>query len=141
MLLASALGAGPTPPTGSVAVYVDGVRGSEGAVVVRVYRSATGFPDDRRLATRELQARIGGGGATVILNDIPTGRIAVAVFHDADGDGRLRRTADGHPLDGVSATGWDGSDRPRFGRSAVTVATDGIALVRLRLRYPGPVQS
>ncbi len=84
--------------TGSLAVYVDGLRPG-GDVVVRVYRTSEGFPSDRRRAYRDRQP-VEWAEVTVLLDDVPTGRLAVVAFHDADGHVRLE--PEGVPLDGVA---------------------------------------
>lgn len=133
--LALALPAAAQPAAGTVAVYLDGIAAAEGDVVVRLYRSADGFPASRRLAYREIRQPATGSTATLVLTDVPAGAVAVVAFHDRDRDGRVRLGADGRPLDGVATTNWVGGTAPQFRRSALRVG-DGVTLARLRLWYP-----
>ena len=126
--------------SGSLAVYVDGLRPG-GDVVVRLYRTAEGFPSDRRRAYREVRRRAEATTATVILDDVPVGRLGVVAFHDADGDGRVRLGPNGVPLDGVATANWTGGAAPSWGRSSLAHAGDRVSVVRLRLWYPdGPAE-
>lgn len=135
VLLPALFAAAPADaPATTLAVYVDGVRGG-GDVVVRLYRSAEGYPFGRREAYREVRLPVEGRTATALLDDVPAGPVAVVVFHDADADGRLRTGPDGRPLDGVGVTGWTGGPLPDFRRAAVEVAPGRVAVARLALRY------
>lgn len=135
------------PQTNSVVVFVDGVAApAHGDVVVRLYRSAEGFPDDRRRAYREVRVGAVRSAVTVIARDVPVGRVAVVAFHDADGDGRLRYSPEGAPLDGVAASadprlagarpGASGVRRPSWRSAAFEHRGERASLVRLTLRYP-----
>ena len=135
LALALALPVAAQPSGGSVAVYVDGIDGAEGDVVVRLYRSAEGFPASRRLAYREVRTPATGSTSTLVLHDVPSGAVAVVAFHDRDRDGRVRLGAGGRPLDGVATVNWRGGTAPQFSRSALRVG-DGVTLARLRLWYP-----
>ena len=131
--LALAFGAEAQP--GSVAVFLDGIEGAEGDVVVRLYRTADGFPSDRRLAYREVRTPATGTTATLVLEDVPSGAVAVVAFHDRDRDGRVRLDLEGRPLDGVATANWQGGAAPQFRRSALRVG-EGVTVARLRLWYP-----
>ena len=136
-LLLAGLAVSANAQSGTLAVYVDGLRAARGGdVVLRLYRSERGFPSDRDLAAREIRQPVTGTTATVLLDDVPEGAVAAVAFHDEDGDGRVRLRADGSPRDGVSTARWPGGEAPHFARSAVSVAEGAVTVARLRLWYP-----
>ena len=120
--------------SGVVAVYLDGVRSAPGEVVVRLYRSADGFPWDHRRAYREVREPARPAGATMLLDDVPSGPVAVVAFHAEAGGTRMHLDEAGRPLDGWAVSG--DPDAAAFERASVRVRDGGVAVVRLRFRYP-----
>lgn len=136
LMVIGLIGIAAAPPDkGSVAVYLDGVEGAEGDLVVRLYRTPEGFPDSRRHAYREVRVPATGSTATLILDDVPEGAVAVVAFHDRDQDGQVRLDLEGRPLDGVATANWQGGTAPVFRESALRVG-DGVTVARLRFWYP-----
>ena len=132
-LVAAPVSAQAGGESGVVAVYVDGLRSTDGDLVVRLYRSADGFPWDRRRAYREVRESAHSRGATLLLDDVPSGPVAVVAFHTEGGGARVRLDGAGRPLDGWAVSG----DLDRgFSTAALRVADGGVAVARLRLRYP-----
>ena len=122
-------------------VSVEGLRSAEGNVRVALHRRADAaeFPDGAgvagvfRLAEPE--------GVRVVFVDLPAGDYAVAVFHDADGDGELGTNILGIPNEGYGfsngARGLIGP--PSFDVAAITVgADDGVLSIVVKIGYPGP---
>lgn len=124
------------PAQGAVGVFADGGRAPRGDVVVRLSRSADGFPSDRAAACRAARRAVSDPSMTLVFYDVPEGPLAAVAFHDEDGDGRIRLDARGRPLDGVSATNEAGGSRPAFRRLALRVTAGTAALARLRRWYP-----
>ncbi len=133
-LALAAPSAAQTPAAGSVVVYVDGLDPVDGDVVVRLYRSADGFPWSRRGAERERRVAAAGRTGTVILDGVRPVEVAVLAFHDADRDGELDLGPDGQPTEGWALSRL-GSAR-RFEHAAVVVEAGGVTLTRLGLVYP-----
>lgn len=75
-------------------VRVDAVGSSEGKLMLALYDSADNF---LKKPLRALAVPATAGGATLELKGLAPGRYAFAVFHDADGNGKMNRNAMGIP--------------------------------------------
>ena len=89
-------------PTGLV-VQVQGLRNSQGNVLVNVFRSEDGFPSQPAKAVATASARAATPTVRVPLN-LPAGSYAIAVLHDEDGDGTTATNFLGIPKEGVGAS-------------------------------------
>jgi uncharacterized protein (DUF2141 family) len=103
---------------GDITVTVKGVKDASGAVLGAVYDEA-GFmqqPKAKAVARAKAQA----GSVVLSFHNVPAGRLAVAAFHDANGDGKLNRNNLGVPTEGYGfsndAQGAGGP--PKFGQAA-----------------------
>jgi uncharacterized protein (DUF2141 family) len=77
-------------------VVVSGVASSEGNVLVALYNEATTFPKfETVFRNGQAPARI--GETKVILEDLPAGQYALAVFHDENGNDALDKNWLGLP--------------------------------------------
>ena len=106
-------------------VIVDGVRSDRGSVMVALHAPKPGiaFPDSAgALAAQWRAAR--PGMLKFIFADLPTGRFAVAVFHDENANDTLDRNLIGIPKEGYAfsedAHGFAGP--PSFEAAAVEIA-------------------
>ncbi|MFN3352237.1 MAG: DUF2141 domain-containing protein [Brevundimonas sp.] len=111
---AASLSAGFTtePRTaGPLLLDIAGADGATGRIAVAVFQEGADFPDaDEAKATRSV--RPNGDVTRVVFNDLPPGRYSVAVFHDADENGRLTLWPVGLPRE---AYGFSNNARGRFG--------------------------
>lgn len=106
LLLLSQTDAGPAT---AVVVTVDQIRSSKGAVVCQLYSGAAGFPEKQALRTvtapiREKGPKSGELTATCSFGAVPPGRYAVAVLHDEDGDGVMKKGLFGIPQEGYGTS-------------------------------------
>jgi uncharacterized protein (DUF2141 family) len=122
-----------TPNAAIVAVEVEGVESDEGQIVVALFPTAEGFPQDVSEAAYTASAPIQDGAASVTVDGVDTGRYAVVAFHDADGNGEVGTNWIGMPNEGVAATNWTGG-RPQFDESVTQIGA-GTTAVSLTLRY------
>ena len=114
----------PPPTLGTVELTVTDARSDDGRVVALLFSSSDGFPVDVDKAAYTATGAIRGGRATITVPGVRAGRYSVVVFHDADGDGRIKRNFLGMPREGIGVTRFDGG-RPRFGSTAVEVPASG----------------
>lgn len=85
--------------------------GAGGRIAVAVFEEGAAFPDaEAAKATRTV--RVAGEVTRVVISDLPPGRYSVAVFHDADENGRLTLWPVGLPRE---AYGFSNNARGRFG--------------------------
>jgi uncharacterized protein (DUF2141 family) len=81
----------PPPPgetTSTLAFAVEGVKGAKGQLVIAVYDSKVAWLDLSR-AVKVLKLKATPGTMWAVLEGLPTGPCAVAVFHDENGNGKL----------------------------------------------------
>ena len=77
-------------------VVVSGVTSSEGNVLVALYQEASAFPKFEKVF-RVGKAHAATGDTKVVLEDLPAGEYALAVFHDENGNDALDKNWLGLP--------------------------------------------
>jgi uncharacterized protein (DUF2141 family) len=77
-------------------IAVDGVASADGKVMVAMYNSADAF---RVKPYRALMAPATAGTVTLKFTELPAGDYAFAVYHDANGNGKLDMNAVGMPVE------------------------------------------
>jgi uncharacterized protein (DUF2141 family) len=109
----------------SLTVRVNGFRSQGGQLCLSLYSKAKGFPGSTSGA---IQAQcLKTGTPMLTFQNLNSGNYAVAVFHDANGDGTLNRNPIGIPTEGF---GFSRNPRiltgpPAFSDSAIFVAGPG----------------
>jgi uncharacterized protein (DUF2141 family) len=94
--LAALLFAAPAPPAArppsetdaTLAFAVEGVKSTKGQLIVAVYTSKATWLDLSR-AAKVLKITPRVGSVFAVLEGVPLGECAVAVFHDENGNGKL----------------------------------------------------
>lgn len=126
-----------TRADGAVAIHVDvsGLRNANGTLNCRLFNEAGSFPDGDGIRT--VRARIEDAKAACLFAELPAGTYAVAVVHDANGNGRLDRNFLGIPAEGygVSNNRTYAMSAPKWDESRFTVAPREAAALRIELRY------
>ena len=77
-------------------VVVSGVTSSDGDILVALYREASAFPKFEKVF-RIGRAPAETGNTKVVLEDLPEGEYALAVFHDESGNDTLDKNWLGFP--------------------------------------------
>jgi uncharacterized protein (DUF2141 family) len=124
-LLAAALSAAALPAfAADLTINVAGVSGAEGQIMVAVYNSAETFPAK---PVRGLAVPAQDGVVQVKLSGLPAGDYALAIYHDANGNGKLDRNPVGMPTEDYAfsnnAVGKRGA--PRFEDARIALPADG----------------
>lgn len=94
-LLALAVAAG-TAHAGDLVIRIDDVKTTQGQLMVALYSSADGFLKD---SVRASAAPATAGSTTVVFKDLPAGDYGIALYHDANGNGKMDRNAMGLPVE------------------------------------------
>lgn len=113
-------------------IHVDGLPAAEGRVMCGLFLTEAGFPDDDRRARTEQRAA-DPTGTTCQFSDVPAGRVAVAVSHDRNGNGRLDKNFLGIPREpwGVSNGVRPSLRPPRFAEAAFELPAEGVLELRV----------
>ncbi len=90
MFLSGAAGAA------DLSVRIDDVKGAQGHLMVAVYDSADSFLKRPAKAVRATAAE---GSVSVLIKDLAPGEYGIALFHDANGNGRMDSNAMGIPIE------------------------------------------
>ncbi|MBL8952322.1 MAG: DUF2141 domain-containing protein [Myxococcaceae bacterium] len=109
----------------SLEVTITGLASDAGEVRLAVFSSREGWPERDELAVRRVALKIVRGRATVKLDDLPAGTYAAIAFHDADGDGKLKKGLFGAPQEAWGASnGARAALGPKFEAAAFVVQGD-----------------
>jgi uncharacterized protein (DUF2141 family) len=129
-VLCAALPAGAA----DVVVQVSGIASADGRVDCALFVNAEGFPDDAARASAQRHAA-DPSGVTCRFTDVPAGRAAVAVRHDANANGRLDKNFLGMPREawGVSNGARPALRAPRFDEAAVVIPAAATVELRIEL--------
>ena len=121
---------------GDLTVTLENVANADSALLVGVHTKSADFSDDASRVTGQMQAAK-AGKVTVHFKNLPAGRYAIALFHDANGNGKLDSNRLGIPVEGIgfsnNATGSFGP--PAFAKAAFDVPADGTITQSIKLVY------
>lgn len=118
----------------NVKVIVTGVKNSTGQVRGLAFSKAKGgFPDCIPKAEDMAETKAVKGKVILNFNSLSSSEVAFSIFHDEDGNGKIKKNFLGIPKDGVGASNWSGWGRPSFEKS-LTKVKDGITIT-VKLNY------
>jgi uncharacterized protein (DUF2141 family) len=113
-------------------VHIDNVKAAGGKIEIALYNSAGAF---MKTAVGVSSTAATSAANTVVLKDLPAGEYALAVFHDANSNGKLDKNLFGMPSEDYAfsnnALGKMGP--PSFEQARFTLP-DGGASMRVNLR-------
>lgn len=127
----------PPPGAATLAFALDGVKSGKGQVVIAVYTSKVTWLDLGR-AARVLKLPAREGTVFGLLEGVPAGECAVAVFHDENGNGKLDMgwfPLPGPIEGGAASNGATGRFGPPSWEDARTDCRAGETVVRMKLAY------
>jgi uncharacterized protein (DUF2141 family) len=102
----------PRAGTGQVRVSVTGFRNERGKVFIALWRGEKDFPGTPPAGSPTASVSIVKGLAQASFADVKPGVFAVTVFHDEDGNGKMKKSFIGIPKEGI---GFSRDGRGRFG--------------------------
>lgn len=120
------------PSAATLRVSVEGVRDGQGRIAVAVFNTEAGFPSSDDQAVKRLFVPMNPDGSTpsFILDELPAGRYALALFHDDNLSGKLETNLFGLPKKGY---GFSNNVNPtlrsaRFDEAAFHLPEQGHAI-------------
>jgi uncharacterized protein (DUF2141 family) len=117
-------------------VTIDGLKNTRGNICLSLFSQAEGFPSqaDRAVALQCIAARDLADGVT--FEGLNPGNYAIAVFHDANADGKLNTGVFGIPKEGFGFSRNPGikTRAPRFNETAFALSTP-TAQVQIQMKY------
>lgn len=120
----------------SLTVTIDGLRDSNGQVCLSLFRSGKGFPSSDDSALQARCVTLAEATSEITFDRLHPGTYAVAVFHDANGDGIFNTNALGIPKEGFgfSRNPTILAKPPKFSDAAVVIVGSNNNL-QIQLKY------
>lgn len=78
---------------------VQNIGSEQGSIMVAVYAGADQWLKKPVAAVRQPVASLDGGKMTFVLKDLPEGELAISLFHDVNGNGRMDSNSMGIPME------------------------------------------
>jgi uncharacterized protein (DUF2141 family) len=75
------------------------INANKGIIQVLIFKSPDGFPEEVHKAVKSLSIPVKNFSASVFIKDLSPGKYAVSLFHDEDGDGKLKKNSVGLPIE------------------------------------------
>jgi len=132
VLALSTLLAAGSASAADLTVRIQDVPSAQGSIMVAVYDAPVSF---LRRPAQTAGAAAAPGAVDIVIKDLPAGAYGIAVFHDANGNGKMDSNAMGIPVEdhafSNNARGTMGP--PSFEQVKVSLPSDGaIATISLR---------
>lgn len=120
----------------SLTVAIDGLRNQNGQVCLSLFSQAEGFPgrSDRAITVECIQTNEASRGVT--FRNLNLGSYAVALYHDANADGRLNTGFFGIPTEGFgfSRNPQISTGAPRFQDTALRLTSPSTS-IQIQMNY------
>ena len=111
---------------GDLAIRVDDVKSSDGAILVALFDSADTF---LKRPVKVARVPASTGTVNVLIKDVPAGEFGFSLFHDVNGNGKMDRNLIGIPTEDYAfsnnALGKMGP--PSFEQVKFSIPADGTA--------------
>ncbi|HBZ05347.1 MULTISPECIES: DUF2141 domain-containing protein [Massilia] len=126
-VLSLALSAAAAAHAGDLVITVEGVKSSEGQLMVALYDAAEGF---LKRSVKVGAAPAAAGSTTVVIRDVAAGSYGFALFHDANGNGKRDTNMMGIPVEpyAFSNNALGNMGPPSFDQARFTVPAAGAAV-------------
>jgi uncharacterized protein (DUF2141 family) len=117
----------------SLSIAVTAIEQQQGAIMLALYDSADAY--DGGTSARAARIDVTGGEVSVHFDDLPPGRYAIKLYHDANSNGELDTNMMGLPVEPYGFSGEGGSmGPPPFEAAAFDVVAGEQNAVTVRLR-------
>ena len=118
----------------SLKVEIQGLRSSEGFVLLSLFKDGNGYPDEPEKAFRKIKISIKGKKASTDLADLPNAAYAIVVLHDENSNLKMDKSL-GIPNEGYgfsnNVVGLMGP--PSFSKASFRI--EGNQLLEIKMRY------
>lgn len=121
---------------GSLFVEIAGLRNSNGYLLLALFNTADGFPDNREKAYRKLRVKAEQGTMKLEIKDLPAGTYAFGVVHDENDNQKLDKGLFGIPKEGFcfSRQAMGTAGPPAFDAASVKV-NNSVTVQQLKIKY------
>ncbi|MBV6646135.1 MAG: DUF2141 domain-containing protein [Cyclobacteriaceae bacterium] len=119
---------------GKINVRVNEIETDKGDILVNLYASGDGFPNDLKKAHQFKKVSPQKGSVSVIFENVPYGTYAVSIAHDENQNGEIDTNLIGFPKEPVGASNQDSFGRPTFKKSQFSLSQE-IPMVNLEIGF------
>ncbi|WP_417456302.1 DUF2141 domain-containing protein [Kordiimonas sp.] len=126
---ATCLGGSLTASAADLTVHIANIEQSTGSILIGLYDSAETFLNPKGMRdSMKLDAH--KDGVSYTFHDLPEGDYAISVFHDQDGDGKLKKNFMGIPREpiGMSRDAKGSYGPPQYSDAVFTLPKTGTDL-------------
>lgn len=122
-------------PAQDLILRMNGIKQGKGDILIAVFNGADGFPNETAKAVQLLRAVPVNGKAELAVKKLPSGRYAVSLFQDTNGDGKLNTNIVGIPKEGygVSNNAFNTFSAPAFKDASFLFPQ--VNILTLQLKY------
>lgn len=111
---------------------VENIKQDDGTLMIALFKGKEAHASNQAFVGR--QVAVEGGNSTIAFDDLPSGDYSIKLFHDVDGDGKMKRGLMGIPSE---PWGFSNNAQPRFGPpswadSRLEISGDLETTIRLR---------
>ena len=120
--------------TANIALEIQSVEGTNGQLIIGIFDNPIDFKNKEH-PYKAVKLNITDSKVLYKFSDIPNGNYALAVFHDANTDGKMNVKSMKIPVEGVGTSGVMPKMRaPKFADAKFSLEND--TLIVIRLMYP-----
>ena len=121
---------------GDIDVTVTGISNQKGEIMVALFDSPEGFPQNPGKAIKLGKCPAQKGNVVIHLKEVPPGKYAIALFHDTNGDAILNTNFLGIPKEGygVSNNIKNKMSAPKY-QQAIFVHGEGPSSLTIFINY------
>ena len=118
-----------------IKINVTNINSSKGTILAALYNSEKGFPGEGETALLFVKGIPENGKCQIVIDDMPPGTYAVALFHDLNGDKKLNTNWLGIPKEGYgfSNNARNTFSAPSFKQAAFSHTSE--TEIQIRIRY------
>lgn len=103
-------------------VTIKGFSSDKGQVLICVFNSSSGFPDDYTKTFKNLYLKIDNNECAFELKNIPNGEYSISVVHDKNNNHKLDKNFIGMPTESVGVSNYSNLfKKPRFDKTKITI--------------------
>ncbi len=123
----------PEGNTTRINITITGFESNKGQALVRVYKSAEGFPQKGEKAIKILTAVIKEKTSSLQITDLPPGTYAIAASHDINKNKEIDRNWVGFPKEPVGMSNYPKMAKPNFEKAKFTLEANETKNIEIKV--------
>jgi uncharacterized protein (DUF2141 family) len=125
------------PAGGTLTITITDCRTDKGHILVSLFKTADGFPDNPAKSFQHRQVQISNKNAVAEFAPLPDGDYAISVLHDENDDQKMNKTWLGLPKEGYGFSNnvMGALGPPSFSKASFTITVKTNKTIAIRLRY------